>query len=90
MILTPAGRYEYNPCCSITGHVSNIRERNYVRWMEEKLTEMRGTVRDYVRMRNIKRASVIEMGQLAKASTCTKRRSGGTIPCTLHPRGTAW
>ncbi len=26
--------------------------------------EMRGTERDYVRMRNIKRATVIEMGQL--------------------------
>jgi hypothetical protein len=58
------GRYKYNPCCSITGHVSNIRERNYVRWMEVKLTELKGTVRDYVRMRNIKRATVIEMGQL--------------------------
>jgi hypothetical protein len=40
------------------------RQRNYVRLTEEKLTEMRGTVRGYVRMRNIKRASVIEMGQL--------------------------
>jgi hypothetical protein len=28
--------------------------------MEEKLTELRGVVRDYVRMRNIKRATVIE------------------------------
>ncbi len=64
VILTPTGRYKYNPCCSITGHVSNIRERNYVRWMVEKLTELKGTVRDYVRMRNIKRATVIEMGQL--------------------------
>jgi hypothetical protein len=64
VILTPTGRYKYNPCCSITGHVSNIRERNYVRWMKEKITELRGTVRDYVRMRNIKRATVIEMGQL--------------------------
>jgi hypothetical protein len=26
VILTPVGRYKYNPCCSITGHVSNIRE----------------------------------------------------------------
>jgi hypothetical protein len=64
VVLTPTGRYKYNPCCSITGHVSNIRGRNYVRWMEERLTELRGTVRDYVRMRNIKRATVIEMGQL--------------------------
>jgi hypothetical protein len=36
--------------------------------MEEKLTELRGTVRDYVRMRNIKRAAVIEMGQLMTPS----------------------
>jgi uncharacterized membrane protein YgcG len=64
VILTPTGRYKYTPCCTIAGHVSNIRERNFVRWMEEKLTELRGTVRDYVRMRNIKRATVIEMGQL--------------------------
>jgi len=64
VILTPSGRYKYTPCCTIAGHVSNIRERNFVRWMEEKLTELRGTVRDYVRMRNIKRATVIEMGQL--------------------------
>ncbi len=48
--------------------MSNLLERNYVRWMEEKLTELRGTVRDYVRMRNIKRASVIEMGQLLTPS----------------------
>jgi hypothetical protein len=29
---------------------------NYGWWMEEKLSEVRGIVRDYVRMRNIKRA----------------------------------
>jgi hypothetical protein len=32
--------------------------------MEERLAEVRGKVRDYVRMRNIKRASVMELGQL--------------------------
>jgi hypothetical protein len=32
--------------------------------MEEKMAEMRGIVRDYVRMRNIKRATVMEFGQL--------------------------
>ncbi len=68
VILTPAGRYKYNPCCGLSGHVSNLRERNYVRWMEEKLTELRGTVRDYVRMCNTKRATVIEMGQLLTPS----------------------
>jgi hypothetical protein len=40
-----------------------------VRWMEEKLTELKGTVRDYVRMGNIKRATVIEMGQLLTPTT---------------------
>ena len=68
VILTPAGRYRYTPCCTTVGHVSNIRDRNYGRWMEEKLTELRGIVRDYVRMRNIKRATVIEMGQLLTPS----------------------
>ncbi len=41
--------------------------------MEEKLTELQGTVRDYVCMRNIKRASVIEMSQLLTPSA---RQSG--------------
>jgi hypothetical protein len=68
VILTPAGRYRYNPCCTTVEHVSNIRDRNYRRWRDEKLTELRGIVRDYVRMRNIKRATVIEMGQLLTPS----------------------
>jgi len=41
-----------------------MKDRNYGKWMEEKLSEVRGIVRDYVRMRNIKRASVMELGQL--------------------------
>ena len=41
-----------------------MKVRNYGKWMEEKLSEVRGIVRDYVRMRNIKRASVMELGQL--------------------------
>jgi hypothetical protein len=41
-----------------------MKDSNYGRWMEDKLAEMRGIVRDYVRMRNIKRASVLEFGQL--------------------------
>jgi hypothetical protein len=36
--------------------------------MEEKLTELRGIVHDYVRMRNIKRATVIDIGQLLTPS----------------------
>jgi hypothetical protein len=68
VILTPAGRYRYTPCCNTVGHVSNLRDRNYGRWMEEKLTELRGIVRNYVRMRNIKRVTVIELGQLLTPS----------------------
>ncbi len=41
-----------------------MKERNYGRWMEEKMAEVRGIVRDYVRMRNIKRASVLEFWKL--------------------------
>jgi hypothetical protein len=41
-----------------------MKDSNYGRWMEEKIAEMRGIVRDYVRMRNIKRATVMEFGQL--------------------------
>jgi hypothetical protein len=54
VILTPAGRYRYTPCCTTVGHVSNLRDRNYGQWMEE--------------MRNIKRTTVIEMGQLLTPS----------------------
>ncbi|MFO0007637.1 MAG: hypothetical protein ACK559_41635, partial [bacterium] len=54
IILTPGSRYRYNPCCLTRGHCSNLSERNYGKWMEEKLSELKSTVRDYVRMRNIK------------------------------------
>ncbi len=37
VILTPSGRYKYFPCCSIRGHCSNMKERNYGRWMEDKM-----------------------------------------------------
>jgi len=53
VILTPSGRYRYTPCCNVRGHCSNMKDFNYGRWMEDKLAEMRGIVRDYVRMRNI-------------------------------------
>jgi hypothetical protein len=45
-----------------------MKERNYGRWMEEKMAEVRGIARDYVRMRNIKRASVLEFGKLIAPS----------------------
>jgi hypothetical protein len=45
-----------------------MKERNYGRWMEEKMAEVRGIVRDYEQMRNIKRASVLEFGKLIAPS----------------------
>jgi hypothetical protein len=66
IILTPGSRYRYNPCCLTRGHCSKLSERNYGKWMEEKLSELKNTVRDYVRMRNIKRAMVMELCQLIK------------------------
>jgi hypothetical protein len=37
IILTPGSRFRYNPCCQAKGHCSNLRERSYGKWMEEKL-----------------------------------------------------
>jgi hypothetical protein len=68
MILTPSGRYRYNPCCNTRGHCINMKDSNYCRWMEEKLAEVRGIAKDYVRMRNIKRAPVMEFSQLITPS----------------------
>ncbi len=64
VILTPSGEYRYTPYCNVRGHCSNMKNSNYGRWIEGKLAEMRGIVRDYVRIKNIKRASVLEFGQL--------------------------
>jgi hypothetical protein len=93
VILTPSGRYRYSPCCNVRWHCSNMKDSNYGRWMEDKLAEIRGIVRDYVRMRNIKRASVLEFGQLSmlgRAAISMRRRSGARIPSTTRRRGTAW
>jgi hypothetical protein len=68
VILTPSGRYKYFPCCNVRGHCCNMKERNYGRWMEEKMSELKGIVRDYVRMRNIKRSTVMEFGKLITPS----------------------
>jgi hypothetical protein len=72
-----------------------MKERNYGRWMEDKMAEVRGIVRDYVRMRNIKRATVLEFGILitpsaGRARTCKRRRSGETTQSTTRRRATAW
>ncbi len=42
VILTPSGRYKYFPCCSVRGHCVNMKERNYGRWMEDKMAELKG------------------------------------------------
>jgi hypothetical protein len=87
LVLTPGSRYRYNPCCLTRGHCSNLKERNYGKWMEEKLSELKGTVRDYVRMRNIKRATVMELGHLIKTPAgqseyLHERKFGEMIWCT--------
>ncbi len=68
IVLIPAARFRRNPCCTTRGHCSNRHEKNYKQWMEGKLAEVRGIIRDYIRMRNIKRVTVIEMGQLITPS----------------------
>jgi hypothetical protein len=45
-----------------------MKERNDGRWMEDKMAEVRGIVRDYMRMRNIKRATVLEFEILITSS----------------------
>jgi hypothetical protein len=94
-ILTPSGRYKYFPCCSVRGHCANMKERNYGRWMEEKMAEVRGIVRDYVRMRNIKRASVLEFGKLIAPSAgqseyLQEEEIWGEIRSTTPRRGIRW
>jgi hypothetical protein len=64
IVLTPGARFKRYPCCTTRGHCSNRHEKDYEKWMEGKLAEVKGTIRDYIRMRNIKRVTVIEMGQL--------------------------
>jgi hypothetical protein len=54
-----------------------MKDSNYGRWMEEKMADMRGIVRDYVRMRNIKRATVMEFGPSGRAEQLPPR--GGDL-----------
>jgi hypothetical protein len=68
IVLTPGTRFKRYPCCTIRGHCSNRHEKNYEQWMEGKLAEVRVIIRDYIRMRNIKRVTVFEMGQLITPS----------------------
>jgi hypothetical protein len=64
IILTPTARYRDCPCCGARGHCTNMKDRNYKQWMEGRLAEIRGVVKDYVRMRNIKRATIMSLDQL--------------------------
>jgi hypothetical protein len=41
-----------------------MKDRNYKQWMDGRIAEVRGVVKDYVRMRNIKRATIISLDQL--------------------------
>jgi hypothetical protein len=68
IVLTPAARFKRNPCCITRGHCSNRHDKNYEQWMDGKLAEVRGIIRDYIIMRNIKRVTVIELGQLITPS----------------------
>jgi hypothetical protein len=64
IILTPTARYRDCPCCGTRGHCTNMKDRNYKQWMDGRLAEIRRVVKDYVRMRNIKRATIISLDQL--------------------------
>jgi hypothetical protein len=64
IILTPTSRYRDCPCCGAIGHCTNMKDRNFKQWMDGRLAEVRGLVKDYVRMRNIKRATIISLDQL--------------------------
>jgi hypothetical protein len=60
--------------------------------MEGKLAEVRGIIRDYIRMRNIKRVTVIEMGQLIMPSPgmsayLQEEEVWGEDPVHLTPKG---
>jgi hypothetical protein len=92
IVLTPTSRFRRNPCCLTKGHCSNRHNKNYERWMDEKLAEVRGIIRDYVRMPNIKRVTVIELGQLITpspglSSYLQDEEVWGEDPVHLTPKG---
>jgi hypothetical protein len=60
--------------------------------MDGKLAEVRGIIRDYIRMRNIKRVTVIELGQLITPSPgmsayLQEEEIWGDDPVHLTPKG---
>jgi hypothetical protein len=69
IILTPTSRYRDCPCCGAKGYCTNMKDRNYKQWMDGRLSEIRGVVKDYVRMRNIKRATILSLDQLITPTT---------------------
>jgi len=96
IILTPTSRYRDCPCCGAKGHCTNMKERNYKQWMDGRLSEIRSVVQDYVRMRNIKRATILSLDQLitppppppAGLSEYLQQEElwGGGEPGALHSR----
>ncbi len=92
IVLTPAARFKSNPCCNTRGHCSNLHDKNYEQWMEGKLAEVRGIIRDYVRMRNIKRVTVMGLGQLitpspGKSAYLQEEEILGDDPVHFTPKG---
>ncbi len=60
--------------------------------MEGKLAEVKGIIRDYIRMRNIKRVTVIEMGQLITptpglSAYLQEEEVWGEDPVHMTPKG---
>jgi hypothetical protein len=52
IILIPTSRYMDCPFCGAKNQCTNVKDRNYKQWMEGRLAEIRGVVKDYVRMSN--------------------------------------
>ncbi len=66
--------------------------RRRIRIREQVLAEVRGIIRDYVRMRNIKRVTVIELGQLitpspGKSTNRRRKKGGGYNLVHFTPKG---
>jgi hypothetical protein len=88
IILMPGSRYRYNQCCLTKGHCSNLKGKIMTDgWLKNWLRWVRGIVRDYVRMRNIKRATVMELGQLiiptaGRSESLQEEEFGGKTLCS--------
>jgi hypothetical protein len=92
IILTPAPRFKFKPCCTNKSHCTNLKDKAYCKWMEVRLTENRVTIRDYVKMRNIKRATVKQFCNLIEPSegestNLQEEEIWGDDPVHLTPKG---